>query len=147
MVNRKSSTKNTKPTEEIVEEIKFQGKSNRVYLDKNNIIHWEVLWQPEDPLQINRESQEVLDAIFKLAKKSSRKARVFMDFRKVIIAGTSKSRRLLGDALKTGVFERVAVLGMSVFVRIAAKFVVAYAGVKFVKFFNSKKEALKWLKR
>ena len=147
MVNRKSSTENTKLTEEIMEEIKLQGKGNRVYLDKNNIIHWEVLWQAEDPLQIDRESQEVLDAIFKLAKKSSRKARVFMDFRKVIITGTSKFRRLLGDALKTGAFEKVAVLGMSVFVRIAAKFVTSYAEVKFVKFFSGKKEALKWLKK
>lgn len=148
MKNKKASTKNAKSTEEIVEEVRLQGKDNRVYLDKNGIIHWEVISQEDlDPLKIERDIQEVLKAIFKLAKKSSSgKAKVFMDFHRVVSAGTAKSRRMLSDALKTGIFEKIAALGMSALVQTAAKFVITYAGIKSVKFFKSKEQALEWLK-
>lgn len=149
MENKKSNFKNLISPKEIIEEISLREESSRVYLDKNGIIHWVILFQEKnpDPQEEERHTRETLDAIFKLAKKSPKKTRILMDFRKVNTAGTAKTRRMLGDALKSGIFGKVAALGMSVFVQIAAKFVMAYAKVKFVKFFNNKKKALQWLKK
>ena len=151
MVKTKTNLNSQYRDTDFVEVIAIGDNENMVALDKDDIIHWEVLKikTGENPLEwekVEPHNREILNAILKLGKKSPDKIRLFLGARKVKIAGTVKIRRMWGDALKSGAFEKIAMVGLSVYTRMAARLIMAYAKVKFVKFFNSRERALKWLR-
>ena len=122
---------------------KVKHMKSKVYLDKDDIIHWDV--RLEEPPGQEKAMQEIMDEILELAREVSGKARIIIDFQKASNP-TSKTRRIVSDTLKTGPFGKVAIWGTSVFTKTVAKFIIAFTGVGFVKFFESKEKALKWLK-
>lgn len=122
---------------------KAKHMKSKVYLDKDGIIHWDA--RIEEPSGQEKAMQEIMDEVLELAREVSGKAKVIIDFREAS-KPTSKTRRIVSDTLKTGPFEKVAIWGTSIFTKTVAKFIIAFIGVDFVKFFESKEKALKWLK-
>lgn len=117
---------------------------SKVYLDEENIIHWDC--ELEEPPGQEEAMQEIMNDILKLAQKVPGKTKVIVDFRKAS-SPTAKTRKIVIDTVKSGLFEKVAIWGTSVFIRTIAKFIISGAGVDFIKLFDSEEEALKWLKQ
>lgn len=56
------------------------------------------------------------------------------------------SRKMMTEAVKILSGGKIAMIGVPLIAKVAAKFILVSAGYKNVKFFSNEEEALKWLK-
>lgn len=115
---------------------------SRVFLDKDNIIHWDV--EPEKPPEQEKAMQAIINKVIELAEETPGKAKVIVDFRRAA-RPTPKTRKIITNTLKAGFFKKIAIWGTSIFIKTITEFIISASGVKFVKFFDTEKKAIKWL--
>ena len=117
-----------------------------IFVDKYKIVHVKVLGGL-DIEGILKLIDEIVETINKLAGKT----KVLINVTEAGIFTSSQARKKLAARIKERFkyprLEKVAVFGGNIVQRTVGLFVVSAAGIKNMKFFKAKTEALKWLKR
>ena len=117
-----------------------------IFVDKYKIVHVKVLGGL-DIEGILKLIDEIVETINKLAGKT----KVLINVTEAGIFTSSRARKKLAARIKERFkyprLEKVAVFGGNIVQRTVGLFVVSAAGIKNMKFFKAKTEALKWLKR
>ena len=111
---------------------------NRIYIDKDNIVHQALVGIIEDDL-----ANEIGRITLGLTKPDT-KIRILMDLNK---SGqpSSKARKSFLQIAETKKIEKIALFGLGPVSRVIAAFVMGLTR-KDMRFFKNKEEALKWLK-
>ena len=123
-----------------------EAQKNRVRLGQEDIIYMEIFGD------VNENVFEIFEEAIEMAKRFSGKTKALLSFEKPLasLEGGSERRKKLVEmtkkAYKDPGFEKLAICGLSTLIRIAAYFVVKATKLDNIRVFESKKEALKWLK-
>ena len=122
--------------------MEYMKEQNKIWVGKDGIIHVEIikLISEEEILELLEEAKEIT----KIAPSSPRILIVNLVTSSVL--RSYQIRKQVGEKLKEMVFERGAICEENVFSRKAALFIIAASGIKNVKLFEKKQEALEWLK-
>jgi hypothetical protein len=88
----------------------------------------------------------VLQETQKMADKHGDRISWLIDLNRMIQA-TSAARKILAQASRHPSIRRYTFFGASIFIRTVANFVLAAAGQKNARHFNSESEALQWIKK
>ncbi len=122
-------------------------KESKIWIDKDGIINIKIVLQ--DPLkdigELLKKTNEILN--------SSREKRILVDLNGPILGHirSSYSRQQLTGHLKEWIkgvlFKKGAIFSSSVIRRTITSFIVMASGLKNIKIFENKKEALRWLKQ
>ena len=113
---------------------------NRVYLGEDNILYVTLSGEVDEETEI-----EINEACYKLLNMIEGKVKTLIDLNKAgkTSPGARKRQREISEHEKIG---RVALCGMHPVARVVASFVMGVSSNKDMRFFNSKEEALAWLK-
>lgn len=122
-------------------------EENKILIGKDNIIYIEITKEDlsgEYILELMKEAIEVI-------RKFSGKAKLLAKFSKPVLkVGSSKERKkmvkLIEDAYKDPGFDKLAICGVNTLLKIVSFFVVKATKIENIRIFESKEEALKWLK-
>ena len=128
------------------EESNTKREKGNVFVDKNGIIHARV----PSGLDLGgtiRFIDEIVEAIGKFKKKS----RDLIDITETNVFTSSQSRKVLAGRIKDIIdypgFAKAAIFGGGIIQRTVTSFVLSIAQIKNMKLFETKQEALKWLKK
>lgn len=123
-----------------------QEKENKVWVDEGGMIYIEVAKTITEQ-GVDKLIGEVRGALEKLLGK----AKLLIDMNDVRIIRSSQFRQKaagqLRDMVENPGFEKAALFGGGLTRRTVASFIVAASGIKNMKVFETKEEALKWLKQ
>ena len=118
---------------------------NKLWEEKEGIVHIKLIKMINEQ-ELYQFIKEVKEAVEKLPQK----AKVLVDIREATPFRSSQFRKgavemLKGIAQSPG-FQKVAIFGGGVIKSTIASFVIAASGLKNIKVFGKKEDALKWLK-
>jgi len=125
-----------------------EKKENKVWIDKEGIVHMKIvrLIGEKDLSGLLRSLQESL-------KGFSSKPRILVDIGNIEDRALLSSSLFRKDAVKQGKdfiqnigFEKAAVFGAGVEDRTVASFVISATRIKNIKVFTTEEEALKWIR-
>jgi len=127
---------------------KDNGVGNKTWLDKEGIVNIQVA------KEITAEEAYVLvDVAEKFLRDFQGKGRVLihvLPYKGPFVA-TFKFRKTVSKRIKEIIkdpgFKKVAICGMTTIIKTVSSFIIAASGVKNMKVFGTKEEALKWLKK
>lgn len=124
-------------------ETKF--KENKIWLENDGIIRINIGKKMEEEI-----FRELTERLKEIAEKVSGKLTVLVDVSKVPHIPSSAFRKmgvnLIKDLFKNPGFKKIALWGGGKIQRTVASFVITTTRMKTIKHFNTKEEALKWLK-
>jgi hypothetical protein len=113
--------------------------------DKEKIVRSYVIGDHDEKLAMEYE-KEIRKLVAGLQAKGAGKINSIFDATRVGNA-SSKARKIYADWIKEGKNRKVAIFGAGLVQRTVANFIFAFANKKnTVKFFETEKEALEWLK-
>lgn len=117
----------------------------KVWADKDGTVHIKVteVAAEQDVYKLIKEAREVIE-------KLSGKAKILIDISGAAVFRSApfrkKAAEQVGDIAKNIGFKRAAMFGGGLIRRTVASFVIAASGIKNMRIFETKEEALKWLK-
>ena len=123
-------------------------KENKIWIGKDSIIYVEIADK-----DISGENVfKVIEDTVKIVREFSGKAKILANFvNPVFKVGDSRFRKKIVDVMiemyKNPGFEKVAICGVSTLLRVASLFIVKTTKLTNMKVFETKEQALKWLKK
>lgn len=127
---------------------KDDGASNKVWVDDKGIVNIQVA-----KAIIAEEAYALIDVAEKFLRNSQGKGKVLIHvfpYKGPFIA-TFEFRRTVSKKIKEIIkdpgFKKVAICGITTIIKIVSSFIITASGVKNMKVFGTKEEALKWLKK
>ena len=134
------------PKEQIIENEDL--KKNKVWLDKEGIVNIQVAKEITA-----EESYVLIDVAERFLRNFQGKGKVLIHVfpYKGPFVATFKFRRTVSERIK-GImkdpgFKKVAICGITTVIKIVSSFIITASGVKNIRIFETKEEALKWLKK
>ena len=115
------------------------GKS-RFYLDEDNIIYSTIIGDTDSEMAIAFD-----EATLKLMNMVEGKVNVFVDNDKAR-KPSAVARKIMQGFIMHEKYGKLAIFGLHPVARVLASFFMGYSKKKDMRFFNSKDEALAWLK-
>lgn len=122
-----------------------EKEKNKVWLGDDGVIYLEVVTSTneEEIFEILKNAEEIIARL-------PRKAKIMIDIQTSSIIHSSKFRKECGERIrelydKQG-FEKAAIFCINIVLRTIASFIIIASGVKNIKIFKTKEQALKWLK-
>lgn len=131
--------------QETVKNNNLKEKKVKVWIGDDKIVYVTVI-----PIVLAEEIEDLAKEVKKALEASQNKARilVFMDGVKLGIRSHHRRKRFAQVAKDLGVnpgFEKAAIYGVNTIIRTVASFIIATSGLKNVKIFKTKEDALEWL--
>lgn len=127
---------------------KDDGASNKVWIDDKGIVNIQVAKEITA-----EESYALIDVAEKFLRNSQGKGKVLihvLPYKGPFIA-TFKFRKTVSERIRGIIkdpgFKKVAICGMTTIIKTVSSFIITASGVKNMKVFGTKEEALKWLKK
>lgn len=115
--------------------------TSKVYVDKEGIVNIESIGP-----QSGEEMLRVRSKLLEIAEERQEKIKILDDLSRVTKT-TPESRRTAGESTKLDEISKVACFGGGTVMRVMTNFIVKISGMeKKVKYFDTKEEAVKWLK-
>lgn len=122
-----------------------EGEKNKIWVGKDGILHLKVArtFIEEDVMELIKEVKETLGGF-------QAKAKILADMSTTSIIRSSQFRKRTAEQImkmaKDPGFEKAAIFGGNAVMRTIASFIIMASGVKNMKIFETREEALKWLK-
>ncbi len=123
----------------------MEEEKSKIWIDENGIVNIKIMVKnlsEKDMEELIKEGKEI-------AKNLTEKALILVDISSGLIAISSRFRRDIAEEIKKLAidpgFKKLAIFG-GVLPRTVASFVITASGVKNMKVFKTKDEALRWLR-
>lgn len=122
-------------------------EGNSLWIDKDRVVNIKII-----KVITQEEAYEIIDVAERLLKDSKGKSRVLIQilaYKGPFIASSEFRKQVskkIKEVIKDPGFEKVAILGGTIIIRTVSSFIITASGVKNMKIFSDKEEALKWLK-
>jgi hypothetical protein len=123
-------------------------KSQKVWLDKNKIVHIMI-----EEVVTEEDINVLIDSAVVILKQFPKEGKVLITitpYEGPFIATPGFRKRIakkVNNIIKSPGIKKVAVIGGTTIIRTVTSFIIAASGVKNMKVFGTKEEAIKWLKK
>lgn len=118
-------------------------RENKVWIEKDGIIYVEVVKTINE-----KELLDLLERVKEVSKEPSTSRKLLIvNLVTSSVLRSYRFRKKVGEKFREIIFEKGAICEESFFSRIVASFIIAASGIKNVRIFETKKKALKWLKK
>lgn len=128
-----------------MEKINEKVEKNKMWLGKDGIVRIE-LGKVTDEKVIRR----IINDYKEIVRNFPTKPKILIDIKSSIPIPSSLFRKkvveLLKDAYREPGFEKIAIWGSNMILRVITLFIIKATGLKNIKHFKIEKEALQWLK-
>jgi hypothetical protein len=114
---------------------------SRYYLGENNIVH-----AIEVGVMDDQKAMAIKEAYLKVLDIVKGQVNILVDLNKAK-KPSAKARKILNEINEDERVDRVAHFGMHPVARVMASFLIGLSKKKEIRFFKTKEEALKWLKK
>ncbi len=120
---------------------KQNRKKAKINLNKDGIL----VYIEQVPALSEEDAIENKEKVLAIAKDMKKPKRLLLDLTDIEMP-TSRARKHLAEMTKKTNWDKLGIFGVNIAIRTMAKFILSAAGLKNFKFFDTRDEALKWLK-
>ena len=133
-----------KTTSKELEKHRESEENNKVWTGKDGVVYVEVV-----KVSTEKEVVELVEKVKEIIIGRGKKAKILIEIKTSTIIRSSQFRKRLTEKLRDIIegpgFKKAAIFGGNIVSRTIASFVIVAGGIKNMRIFGTKEEALRWL--